>query len=277
MFLTDDQGLFALALILGIKHGLDADHLATIDSLSRWAASHFSAAWSRRCGVLFSVGHGLVVVLTAVAVAAWADTWTVPGWFEQLGRGISIALLLLLGWVNLRQVFRTPAQHAPIRPQGLLRWILGPEATVRWGHPLWSLAVGALFALSFDTLSQASLFALSAAHGGWPLAMGLALSFTAGMLLTDGLNGWLVSEVLQRSDRAGRTASRILGLLVGVLSLSIAALGVLRQFAVQIDEVLESQAPWIGLALTATIVLLGLRLAPPGALSARLARQPEKD
>jgi len=273
----DDTGLVMLALMLGVKHGLDADHLATIDSLTRWAASHPSAKWSRRCGLLFSIGHGIVVVSTAVAVAAWAQTWTVPAWFERLGSSLSIALLTALGLLNLKQVFSTPSDQA-VERRGLLHWMFAHNRGVRWGHPLWSLAIGALFALSFDTLSQASLFALSsAAHGGWPAAMGLALAFTAGMLLTDGLNGWLVSEVLQRSDRAGVIASRVLGLLVGVLSLSIAGLGVARQFAAELDEILADRAPWIGLGLTATIVLVALWLVPPRALSAWLARQPEKD
>jgi len=273
----DDTGLVVLALMLGVKHGLDADHLATIDSLTRWAASHASASWSRRCGLLFSIGHGVVVVATAVAVAAWAQTWTVPVWFDRLGSSLSIVLLTALGLLNLKQVFGTPPDQA-VQRRGLLHWMVSRNRGVRWGHPLWSLAIGALFALSFDTLSQASLFALSsAAHGGWPAAMGLALTFTAGMLLTDGLNGWLVSEVLQRSDRAGVIASRVLGLLVGALSLSIAGLGVARQFAVGLDEILADRAPWIGLGLTATIVLVALWLVPPRALSARFARQPEKD
>lgn len=276
--MMDQGGLLLLALLLGARHGLDADHLATIDSLTRWAASRYGSAWSKRCGMLFSLGHGAVVVVTAVAVAAWADQWSVPAWFDQLGSALSIALLIALGLLNLVQVYSTPADQT-VERRGLLQWMATRRGgTLRWGHPLWSLAVGALFALSFDTLSQASLFALSSAeHGGWLRAMWLALTFTAGMLITDGLNGWLVSEVLQRSDRAGRVASRVLGLLVGVLSLMIAGLGLARLSLARLDEILAEIAPWLGLGLTATIVLVALWLVPPRALSARFARQPEED
>lgn len=54
--------LCALALILGIKHGFDADHLATIDGLARCNAARSPRA-ARLSGALFSSGHGLVVLL----------------------------------------------------------------------------------------------------------------------------------------------------------------------------------------------------------------------
>lgn len=48
--------LVALAFILGLRHGLDADHLATIDGLTRFnVQAHPKMA--RWCGALFSLGH----------------------------------------------------------------------------------------------------------------------------------------------------------------------------------------------------------------------------
>ena len=50
------------------------------------------------------------------------------------------------------------------------------------GFMLLVAAVGALFALSFDTLSQAALFAFTATrHGGWEHALGLSLLFMLGI------------------------------------------------------------------------------------------------
>lgn len=46
--MIEAAGLLLIAFALGAKHGLDADHIATIDGLTRW-----SETGSKRCG-LFS-------------------------------------------------------------------------------------------------------------------------------------------------------------------------------------------------------------------------------
>ena len=56
------MSLLALVLVLGLKHGLDPDHLVAIDGFTRTTRS-------RWCGLFFSIGHGLAVTLTAVTVA----------------------------------------------------------------------------------------------------------------------------------------------------------------------------------------------------------------
>jgi high-affinity nickel-transport protein len=94
---------------------------------------------------------------------------------EDLGTWISIAFLTLLGVLNLRAVLAAPAGDMVATvglKAGLLRRL---QAT---SHPLAIAAVGALFALSFDTMSQAALFAVTATqHGGvvHTLALGLGV------------------------------------------------------------------------------------------------------
>ena len=78
-------------------------------------------------------------------------------------------------------------------------------------------AVGALFALSFDTVSQAALFAVTAARfGGLLHALLLGLPFAAGMRVADGLNGWWIACLLARAVRRAVLASRIMGLTVSL-------------------------------------------------------------
>ncbi len=57
--------LVAVVFLLGLKHGLDPDHLAAIDGLTRFNAARRPrlARWS---GLLFSAGHGVVVTLVAI-------------------------------------------------------------------------------------------------------------------------------------------------------------------------------------------------------------------
>jgi high-affinity nickel-transport protein len=155
---TDWLSLLVLTFVLGMKHGFDADHLATIDGLTRHN-SRANPAMARYCGTLFSLGHGAVVVAIALGVSALAGHWEVPEWFGTLGAVISIAFLFALGSLNLAAVLQAEP-HEVVQPVGLKGRLLGHLRHA--GHPLLVAGVGALFALSFDTLSQAAFFALSA-------------------------------------------------------------------------------------------------------------------
>ncbi|RTH17905.1 nickel permease, partial [Thermus scotoductus] len=56
-------GLEVLAVALGMRHGVDPDHLAAVDGLSRVRPSPFN-------GVLFAIGHGGLVTLLAFPAAS---------------------------------------------------------------------------------------------------------------------------------------------------------------------------------------------------------------
>ena len=62
---ADNFALVLLVFVLGVKHGFDADHLATIDGLTRFNA-RANPRWARFCGTLFSLGHGAVVIAIAL-------------------------------------------------------------------------------------------------------------------------------------------------------------------------------------------------------------------
>src|SRR6185312_11354845 len=109
--------LVAVVFLLGLKHGLDPDHLAAIDGLTRFNAGRRPMV-SRWSGLLFSAGHGVVVTMVAVTVATVATEWRAPQWLDQAGTWISIAFLALLGAANLAAVLRTPRGEM-VRPMGL--------------------------------------------------------------------------------------------------------------------------------------------------------------
>jgi nickel/cobalt transporter (NiCoT) family protein len=264
---ADWGALCALVLLLGMRHGLDADHLAAIDGLTRVSARR-GQGHSRYCGALFSLGHGLVVLAIALLAGMLGSKWVPPGWFEALGSGISIGFLLLIGAVNLRAVLRAP-QDAPVPLVGvrgrLVDRLLG--RTRRTSSPLAVMGVGSLFALSFDTLSQSALFAVMAVQfGGVPHALTLGLLFVLGMLVSDGANGWWISRLIARTDRLAVVASRTMTLSVACVSLVVAAIGIGRLASGWIDGLLEGRELAIGLGV---VLLIGLsylvasRVAPP--------------
>ena len=259
--------LVAVVFLLGLKHGLDPDHLAAIDGLTRFNAAN-RPRLSRWSGLLFSAGHGLVVTAIAVAVATIASEWRAPVWLEDAGAWISIVFLVLLGVANLASVLRAP-RGAPVRPVGLRGRLFARLLhsrplgfLMRAEHPLLVAAVGAAFALSFDTVSQAVLFSITGSNiAGWLFAASLGLVFTAGMMATDALNGLWVSRMLERSAAQQAAASRVMGAAIGVAALAIAAAGAWRH-ASQTDP-LESWGVALGIAVMVSVAaayLLGQRM-----------------
>lgn len=253
---TDWTLLLSLVFVLGLRHGIDADHIATIDALTRLQAGRARAA-ARWCGALFAFGHGAVLLAVVATLALATPGWQTPAWLAPLGSAVSIALLVTLGVANLRAVLGTVPGHA-VTLQGWrgrrLAHLLGH------GHRAAAVAVGALFALSFDTIGLAVMFALSGtAAGGAGHAALLAAAFAGGMLITDGANGWWLARLLNCADATAARASRLTAATVAVLSLGVAALGVARWLSPAADAWAEGLGIWLGAALVAGVT--GLTLA----------------
>jgi high-affinity nickel-transport protein len=245
---THWPALVAVVFLLGVKHGLDPDHLAAIDGLTRFNARRRPrlARWS---GLLFSAGHGVVVTTVAIVVATLAMQWRAPAWLEHAGTWISIAFLTLLAIANLATVARTPRGQV-VRAAGLRSRLF--ERLTRAEHPVLIAAVGAAFAISFDTMSQAVLFSVTGSNlAGWLFAALLGVVFTGGMIATDALNGLWVSHLLQRADARAAAASRLMSLAIGLTSLAIAALAAARHALPGLDAQVEA---W-GVALSAAVVV----------------------
>jgi len=243
--------LVAVVFLLGLKHGLDADHLAAIDGLTRFNAGRrpLVARWS---GLLFSLGHGVVVTTVAIVVATVATEWKAPEWMESTGTWISIAFLTLLGVANIAAVVRTPKGES-VRPVGLRSRMF--SRLTRAEHPVVIAAVGAAFALSFDTISQAVLFSVTGSHvAGWIFAASLGVVFTAGMVATDALNGLWVSHLVRNADDRAAAASRVMSLAIGCVALGIAGLAVARHALPGLDDKVEGLGMAPSLAVAGVVV-----------------------
>ena len=265
----DFVSLAWLVLLLGMKHGFDADHLAAVDGLVRYNA-RARPRLARAAGVWFAVGHGLVVAGVALGVSLLAQAWRVPQWLEAFGAWVSIGALTLLALLNIVAVLRTPAQEVAC----LEGWRSGRFARLlHAGSPAMVMAVGTLFALSFDTVSQAALFALTATQfGGWRPALLLALLFIAGMLLVDGVNGLWIARLIGRADRSARVASRVMALAVSGVGLLTAGFCFASRTWPGVDAWAQGKTLWFGAAVVAVIAAsfaFGQQLARAQAPAAR--------
>jgi nickel/cobalt transporter (NiCoT) family protein len=256
-----------LTFMLGLRHGVDADHLAAIDAMTRLNRRR-GASFSRWCGALFSLGHGVVVLLIAVAAALAGRRLQLPAWIEAVGSVSSILFLLLLGSLNLRTLLADDGSR-PAVPMGLRSaWMAGLFDEIR--SPGAVVTVGAAFAVSFDTLSQALLFAaLGTKFGGVEQSAILAVMFFAGMLAADGINGYWMSRLFASADRGSAATSRAMGWAVVVGSFAVAGLAALRMAIQGIDLWWEDRDHWlsagvIGFVCAGWLVTLTLRGAGRG-------------
>jgi len=259
--LSDLLGLAIVALVLGMRHGVDADHLAAIDAMTRCNAQA-RPALARRTGLWFSIGHGAVVLAVAFAVAATAHAWAAPQWLEPFGAWASIAMLALLGALNLI-AWRQAAPGAAVALAGWRSTLF--HGALRACSRRAVMGVGVLFAISFDTVSQAALMAATgAARHGFAAVGQLAGAFVVGMIVTDGLNGWWVARLIQRPGAGAARASRVMCIAISAISLGTAALGAAAQLSPVVSAWAELNGAWLALAIVAIVGVsfgLGLVLA----------------
>lgn len=224
----EDSGWFliAMAFLLGIRHGFDLDHLATIDSITRTVSDN--RYLSKIIGLLFSLGHGLVVILISLIIGSGLKPSAVPEWLNGVGDSISIAFLFLFGLLNLWNIVQNPSKKTV--PTSLKSY-LSRKLIHKNFNPIFIVFIGVLFALSFDTVSQVVLFSLSAsALAGCLFSVLLGVVFMLGMMMSDGLNGLFVSTLIQRADGVSFLFSRMAGLMIASFSLIIGVINCFKMF-----------------------------------------------
>jgi nickel/cobalt transporter (NiCoT) family protein len=206
-------GTAFLAYTFGLRHAVDADHIAAIDNVTRKLMQDGKRPVS--VGLFFSLGHSTVVVLASAAVAL--ATGALEGRFASfklvggvIGTLVSAAFLFLVAAANLLillSVYRTFQEVRRGRPfaeedmnhllaqRGFLGRLFRPMfrlVTRSWHmYPL-----GFLFGLGFDTATEIGLLGISAAEASkglpiWSIMVFPAL-FTAGMTLIDTTDGILM-------------------------------------------------------------------------------------
>jgi high-affinity nickel-transport protein len=199
-------GLLAIAYGLGLRHAVDADHIAAIDNTTR----KFMLAGEKpiSIGLFFSLGHSTIVILLSLAIAITSSA--IAHYFSSLqsagvliGTSISSLFLFLIGSINLIAFFQIlhsyrhahHQKHKHVHVFGPLAKLFKPLfQTVN--KPWHMYFIGLLFGLGFDTASEIGLLSISASTSMshtllWAIIL-LPLAFTAGMTLLDTIDGILM-------------------------------------------------------------------------------------
>ncbi len=220
-------GTAFLAYGFGLRHAVDADHIAAIDNTTRRLMQ--DGKRPAALGFFFALGHSTVVVIAALGVALTA------GWIRTrfsglqevgglIGTSISVFFLWAVAVVNLfilaavwrsfRHVCRGGVLTGDqldtlLAPRGLLGRIFRPLfRVVSKGRHLY--AIGFLFGLGFDTATEIGLLGIAAAEAAHGLSLWATLVFpllfTAGMTLIDttdsvlmvGAYGWAFANPIRK-------------------------------------------------------------------------------
>ncbi len=201
-----------LAYTFGLRHGVDADHIAAIDNSTRKLMQDGQRPVA--VGLFFSLGHSTVVVALTLLVAVFAgiasDLPAMQRVGSLIGTAVSAAFLLAIGVVNLvvlldiygmfRKVstggaYSEESLEEFLDNRGLLARLLRPA--MRMIRRSWHMyPLGFLFGLGFDTASEVALLGLAATSGAGhiPVALILILPvlFAAGMSTVDATDGILM-------------------------------------------------------------------------------------
>jgi high-affinity nickel-transport protein len=199
-------GTALLAYSFGLRHAVDADHIAAIDNVTRKLMQEGKRPVA--VGFMFSLGHSTIVVLGSAAIAATAlalqhrmDGARVVGGVV----GTLVSALFLFGIAIVNIVVLTSIYRAFVRvrngapyvdedfdmllaSRGFLARLFRPMfAMIRRSWHMYPL--GVLFGLGFDTATEIGLLGISAAEAskGLPLwsIMAFPALFAAGMSLID--------------------------------------------------------------------------------------------
>ncbi len=207
-------GTAVLAYSFGLRHAVDADHIAAIDNATRKLIQEGQATHS--VGLYFSLGHSSVVILASLLIAASATS--LQGELEAfhgigalIGTSVSAAFLLLVALINLvilrsvYRAFRRVRQGERVGEAELQGLLAGNGPIARLARPLFGLIrrswhlypLGFLFGLGFDTATEIGLLGIAASQAAQNLPMVSILVFpalfTAGMALVDSADSVLMT------------------------------------------------------------------------------------
>jgi len=196
-----------LAWCYGLRHAVDADHIAAIDNVTRKMMQQGKRPFGT--GAWFSLGHSSIVTLASVAIAATAAAFQQKmDWFHDvggvIGTAVSACFLMAMAlvnfvifhgvWRNFRQFKRgkpLAADATEMTTGGIMSWLF--NSVFRLASKSWHMyLVGLLFGLGFDTATEIGVLGISAASASsgmsiWSILVFPAL-FASGMALVDTLD-----------------------------------------------------------------------------------------
>jgi len=223
------------AFVLGVRHGLDWDHLTAIADLT--GAPGQRGLRSLGLALWYCIGHGSVIVLLGALVGLLGVR--LPGGLDRVFEVVVGLTLMGLGMLVLAQVVRQGRNYrftsrwrlvldllrrVWLRRRGVVEWDSAGAAVSRRA----AFAIGVLHGTGAETPTQVVLFASAAAVGSTTGALIVLLGFVGGLVMSDlGVAlVWLSGRLGSARVPFGQVA---LGVLTGVGSIGVGAAFILQK------------------------------------------------
>ena len=216
-----------LAYGFGLRHAVDADHIAAIDNVTRKLMQQGKRPVA--VGFFFSLGHSTIVFALSAAVAGTSLALksrfdALSDWGNVVGTLVSAVFLLAIAVMNLLILLSIVATFRRVKAGGTYsdddldillakRGFFGRifRGLFRLVDHSWQMyGVGFLFGLGFDTATEVGLLGIAAASASkglpiWSIMVFPAL-FAAGMSLIDttdsilmlGAYGWAFMKPMRK-------------------------------------------------------------------------------
>src|SRR5208282_74490 len=199
-------GTSLLAYSFGLRHAVDADHIAAIDNVTRKLMQDGKRPVA--VGFMFSMGHSTVVVYGAAAIAGAARALqhrmdairNIGGVIGTLVSAFFLFAIAIVNLIVLRSIYRAfvrVRRGEPYVDEDFDMLLGGRGILARLFRPMFKMInrswhmypLGFLFGLGFDTATEIGLLGISAAEASkglsfWAILV-FPILFAAGMSLID--------------------------------------------------------------------------------------------
>jgi nickel/cobalt transporter (NiCoT) family protein len=205
-------GTAMVAYGLGLRHAVDADHIAAIDNVTRKLMQEGKKPVT--VGLFFALGHSSVVLIASAGVALTASVLGARSGLREIGATlgtlVSFGFLWLIAVINLLTLRGVWAAFRRVRASGtyehadLDAMLVKGGVAARFFRPLFALMrhswqmfpLGFLFGLGFETATEVMLLGMSAEQASHGVSLASILlfpaMFAAGMTLVDTTDGALM-------------------------------------------------------------------------------------
>jgi len=225
--------LLGTAITLGLRHGIDWDHIAALVDISGASSKSADRTEAVILSLFYALGHAFIVVLLGLTAISFAAI--LPAWLDLVMERIVGFTLLLLGFYLCYAVFQANATRGEFKMQS--RWMFLIAACKFYvarltGRPQQdqtpslgagsAFSIGTLHGLGAETGTQVLLIAAvggASAHG---LAIPMLLAFALGLIISNTIVALLAASSFASAARlrplylfAGGTAA-LFSLFVGL-------------------------------------------------------------
>ncbi len=234
MNITAELLLGLSALVFGLRHGIDWDHIAAITDITGSQETPRESVW---LGTVYALGHATVVTLLgllAVMLGTFLPKW-IDGFMERVV-GITLLILgiyVIYSLLKDRENFRMRSRWMLIF-EGVERgyqWLMSRVTGTEIEHTVHprnygftsAYLVGLIHGVGAETPTQVLLFIAAAGAAGQTAGVLLVLTFIIGLLASNSFITLLSTFGYLRARRNTPTLL-VLGSLTAVFSLTVGTL-----------------------------------------------------